>query len=81
MILPAMGDATPRVKKAVEDAERICPTESHRYGYMISIAQSLEIELDKREKQLIEVQSQLIQRNAELFAAKAASIPQIGSDK
>lgn len=40
-----MGDSTPRVKKAVQDAERMCPTDSHRYGYMISVAQGLEIEL------------------------------------
>lgn len=69
MSLPAMGDATPRVKKAVEDAERVCPTDSHKYGYMISVAQGLELELDKREKQLIEVQGRLIERNAELAAA------------
>lgn len=67
--MPCMGDSTPRVKKAVEYAEHVCPTESHRYGYMISVAQGLEIELDKREKQLIEVQGQLITRNAELASA------------
>ena len=69
MNLPAMGDSTPRVKKAVENAERTCPTDSHRYGYMISVAQGLEIELDKREKQLLDVQYQLITRNAEYASA------------
>lgn len=45
MSMPVIGDATPRVKKAVEEAERLCQTDSHRYGYMISVAQVLEIEL------------------------------------
>ena len=45
MTMPVMGDSTPRVKKAVEDAERMLLTDSHRYGYMISVAQGLELEL------------------------------------
>ena len=69
MTKPCMGDSTPRVKKAVENIEKIGLTDSHRYGYMISIAQGLELELDNREKQLIDVQAQLIQRNAELAQA------------
>jgi hypothetical protein len=64
----AMGD----VAAAVADAEKICPTESHKYGYLISFAQMLEIELYKRGEQLIECQHQLIQRNYELLAARSA---------
>lgn len=71
MTMPAMGDSTPRVKKKVEDAEQVCPTDSHRYGYMISVAQGLEIELDKREKQLIECQQALINRNTEYMVLLA----------
>jgi hypothetical protein len=40
-----MGDETPITKSAVEYAEKFCPTESHKYGYMISHAQGLEIAL------------------------------------
>lgn len=40
------AEATPKVLKAYEDAERTCPTDTHRYGYMVSVAQRLEIELD-----------------------------------
>lgn len=71
MTMPVMGDSTPRVKKKVEDAELVCPTDSHRYGYMISVAQGLEIELDKREKQLIECQQALINRNTEYMVLLA----------
>lgn len=45
MTCPVMGDSTPLTKSAVEYAEKMLSTDSHRYGYMISHAQSLELAL------------------------------------
>jgi hypothetical protein len=44
MSKPVMGDKTPRTAQAMEEAGRL-PTGDHSYGYMISFAQSLELEL------------------------------------
>lgn len=59
---------TPRTDEEVEIAKKF-PATQHGLWVSAEFARQLERDLNKREKQLLEVQHQLIQRNAELADA------------
>jgi hypothetical protein len=70
MSMPVMGTETPLTKKAVEDAERVCPTDSHRYGYLISFAQKMELDLADAQKACLAAQEIAIERGNMLLAGR-----------
>jgi hypothetical protein len=65
--MPVMGDSTPRVKQALQDAHAVCPTYEHAFGYLISFAQELEEELTALREYA---------RPVDIAAAEASRLPQ-----
>jgi hypothetical protein len=69
---------TPRTDAAISSE---CGEDGVSFEYVpADFARQLERELDKRERQLIDVQGQLITRNAELAEAKAKAAKWCGLD-
>ncbi len=72
---------TPRTDALIDDIDRSGSQlgRDREAGKLATLARQLERELDRREKQLIAVQQDLIERNNELLLARSSAVPSLAA--